>query len=97
MTPTAYDALHAALVALCTDDPLAARLARAHDALLRLDPERDLPDDLRFRYEELVADIAYGADNVTDALQRMSAPDRERLATRIVALFDRAVRGLPVE
>ena len=97
MTSNGYSALRDAVLALCTDTGLVARLEHAHIALARIDAAADLPESLRFRFEELLADIAYGADAVSDALVRMSAPDRERLATRIVGLFDEALRLMPCD
>ncbi|GGZ57621.1 hypothetical protein GCM10008101_09020 [Lysobacter xinjiangensis] len=97
MTSNGYTALKDAVLALCTDTGLVARLEHAHIALARIDAEADLPESLRFRFEELLADIAYGADAVADALVRMSAPDRERLASRVVGLFDEALRLMPTD
>lgn len=97
MSPNAHTALSSAVFALCTDDGLVARLERVHAALSGVDPAADLPDELRPRFEELLADIAYGADTVAAALVRMSAPDREHLATRVVTLFADAARLLPVD
>ena len=96
-TPLAHRQLREAVSALCREGALVDRLVAAQVALAAIDPGRDLPAPLRFRFEELVADIAYGADDVREALSRMSAPDREHLATRIVSLFDDALRLLAPE
>lgn len=94
-TPEAHRKLHEAVAALCTEGALTVRLEAAHRALEGIDPARDLPELLRFRFEELVADIAYGAEDVHAAVSRMSPPDREYLARRILSMFDEAVRMLP--
>ena len=93
-TPLAHRHLREAVTALCREGVLVDRLDAAHHALSVIDPVRDLPPALQFRFEELMADIAYGAENVREALARMSAPDRDHLATRIVSLFDDALRLL---
>ncbi|WP_133478728.1 hypothetical protein [Cognatilysobacter segetis] len=96
-TPHAHRHLRDAVAALCREGPLAERLDAAHRQLAAIDPVRDLPAALQFRFEELVADITYGADTVADALARMSAPDREHLALRVVSLFDDALRLLAAD
>jgi hypothetical protein len=96
-TTEAHRALRDAVAGLCREGTLAHRLAAAHDALAAIEPERDLPSALRFRFEELRADIAYGADTVAGAVARMSAQDREHLAGRIVSMFDEALRSLAPE
>ena len=96
-TIEAHAALRAAVAELCRDGMLTQRLEAAHRALVAIDPERDLPAALRFRFEELLADIAYGADTVGEALSRMSAPDREHLAGRVLSMFDEAARALAPE
>lgn len=93
----AHRHLREAVAALCRDGTLVDRLDAAFRPLSAIDATRDLPSALQFRFEELVADIAYGADSVREALIRMSAPDREHLAVRIVSLFDDAVRLLAAD
>ncbi|MGY3264851.1 hypothetical protein [Lysobacter sp. HA35] len=91
----AYEVARDAVLALSDEVGLVERLARAHDVLETLDPAAHLPEHLRFRFEELVADIAYGADSVHGALARMSAADRHRLSERIVTLFAEVARAFP--
>ncbi|GAB1596064.1 hypothetical protein [Lysobacter claricitrinus] len=91
----AYEAARDAVLSLSDEVGLVERLARAHDVLATLDPVAHLPEHLRFRFEELVADIAYGADSVHAALARMSGADRHRLSERIVALFAEVARAFP--
>jgi hypothetical protein len=93
-SPEAHRRLHEAVARLCGDGTLAERLEHAHAALATLDPARELPAALQFRFEELLADITYGADTVHAAVSRMSAPDRLHLARRIVSVFDEALRML---
>ena len=90
----AHRVLHAAVAHLCGEGTLAERLEAAHAAMAALAPAQDLPPALQFRFEELAADIAYGADSVHAALSRMSPPDRLHLARRIVSMFDEALRML---
>jgi hypothetical protein len=96
-TFVAHRQLRLAVGALCTGAELSARLERAHRELAGIDAARNLPETLQHRFEELLADIAYGAESVRDALGRMSSPDREHLADRIVSLFDEAVRQLEAD
>jgi hypothetical protein len=93
-TPDAHRRLHEAVASLCSEGALTVRLEAAHGALSGIDPARDLPELLRFRFEELLADIAYGADDVHAAVARMSAPDREYLARRVLSMFEEAMRML---
>lgn len=97
MTSDAHAVLHDAVLALCRDGDLVTRLARAHAVLSTLDSSGELPDNLWFRFEELLADLAYGADAVPEALSLMSAPDRDRLADRIVALHGELARRVPAD
>jgi hypothetical protein len=96
-TAAAHRAFRAALAELCRDGTLVQRLEAAHRALAAIEPSRDLPPALRFRFEELQADIAYGADSVGDALIRMSAQDRGHLAGRVLSMYDEALRSLAAE
>lgn len=96
-TSDAHRRIREALLALCREGALAVRLERAHAALAGIDPARDLPETVRFRFEELLADITYGADTVGEALAAMDATDREHLAGRVVSLFDDALRSLPAD
>ena len=92
MTP-ACEALRSAVLALSAHGALDARLESAHRLLESIDPERDLPESLRFRFQELEADISYGADTVAEAVSLMSAGDQERLAARIVGMFVEVMKG----
>jgi hypothetical protein len=96
-TTNAHASLRAAVAELCRDGTLAHRLEAAYGVLATVEPERDLPPALRFRFEELLADIAYGADTVGEALSRMSAQDREHLANRVLSMFDEALRSIAPE
>ena len=96
-TTAAHAALRAAVGELCREGMLAHRLDAAHRALAGIDHAVQLPPSLRFRFEELMADFAYGAETVGEALARMSAPDREHLAGRLLSIFDEAVRALAPE
>lgn len=95
--PTAYNAFRTAVLALCDDGDLAVRLERAHAALRGIDASDHLPEFLRFRFQELADDIAYGADSVSEALARMSRGDQERLVARIVSMYGEVARALPAE
>ncbi|TZF89757.1 hypothetical protein [Cognatilysobacter lacus] len=96
-TPVAHRQLRRAVGALCTSGELSSRLEQAHRALADVDAEHHLPQSLRHRFDELLADIAYGADDLGEALRRMSTPDREHLADRIVSMFDEALRHVGME
>ena len=97
MTSDAHAVLHDAVLALCRAGDLVSRLSNAHAVLATLDSSGHLPDNLWFRFEELLADLAYGADTVREALDRMSAPDRDRLADRIVSLYRALTQLVPDE
>lgn len=94
MPYAAVETLQRATLALCEEMPLTSRLALAHAALADIDAER-LPEHVRFRFEELRADLAYGADTVSAAIARMSPDDRVRLAERLVRLYGDVVRAVP--
>lgn len=94
MPYTAVEALQRAALALCEELPLTSRLAVAHAALAEVDAAR-LPERVRFRFEELRADMAYGADTVSAAIARMSPDDRVRLAERLVRLYGEVALSLP--
>ncbi|GAB6196705.1 hypothetical protein [Lysobacter xanthus] len=95
MPTVAHAIIESAVRELCREGELIGRIAAAHAELERLDGPESLPDNLWFRCEELLADIAYGADSVREALQRMSAPDRDRLADRIVRLYREVCQRMP--
>ena len=82
----AAEILRDAVFALCDDRPLVERLAHMHGVLERLEPDV-LPERFRFRFEELRADFAFGADTIADALARMSGEDRRRLGERVARLY----------
>lgn len=86
MASPELDHAHAAILALCAEAPLVDRLSRAYDALSRVACEA-VPDGLKARFSELLADLTYGADTVPDALRQMSAPDREVLAGRVATFY----------
>lgn len=88
--------LRLAALELCADAVLPVRLERAHAQLSWL-TATDLPEALATRFDELLADIGYGADTVAEALARMNRVDQSHLAGRVVSLYGALCRYLPAE
>ena len=88
--------MHVAVLALCTDAPLSTRLNHAYEVLAAVDPAW-VPEQVQARFDELVADMTYGADTVPEALAQMSAADRVVLAGRLVSFYGDVARQLGPE
>ncbi|WP_133500065.1 hypothetical protein [Cognatilysobacter terrigena] len=91
----AYEHARDAIAALTGEGTLVDRLALSHTFLARISTDRDLPEVLRPRFDELVADIEYGADSVAGAIALMNETDRRHLADRVIALFADVARAFP--
>jgi hypothetical protein len=84
-----------AVLALCGEGSLVERLEQAFDHLQRLAGRADLPPELAARVSELVADLVYGGESVSDALRVVPAADRLVLASRILAVYEMSVDSAP--
>ena len=88
--------LRDASLALCASTDIRSRLEAAHACLVAVDGNR-LPGSLHVRFDELVADLTYGGENVRDALAVMNPVDQQRLAERVVLLYGDLCSWLPLE
>lgn len=79
--------------ALCAMGDIQTRLEAAYAPLSEIAPDA-LTGSFAVRFGELVADLTYGGESITEALSHMNAHDQVRLAERIVSLYGEVCLGL---
>ena len=89
----AWEKFHNAVRALAAiDDDIKSRLEIASiNSIMHVDPERDLPDNLRDEYK-LIIDELTAEVSIPETISSMSKEEASNLAKKIVSLFVKIVR-----